>query len=529
MFFTIYNYFYKYFQRDPQWIHELPDDTRCPLLTYVNNGNLCRNHLNIPDMTIKYKQPYPVSAIVPTFILTKCPVLSAGLFKDPNTKKPSRSYAVFDRLHGISGCPNFLNIDSHHNGLYKTTRNVVFSTLMREAETHYADVMCPVIEEIVTDRSLKRLGPLTMHKLAITMITRIGFGETNDTLDQELFENTIWIMKNTMEHPVRTFLPVLDRLPGNTELWGKQKRLRDAIQALIERKRNNPGTDIVSELLKMEASDKELIGILSVFFFAGFDTTANTMSMVLYHLAKHKDVQDRARQEAQSFGKLTWDNVFEMKYLHAVINEVLRLFPTVPTISRNIPNKFGLKPRVNEKHTFGINVNIFGVHRDGRGWENPDVFNPDRWLEKNSMEMTRYKQFMPFSLGKRSCLGKQFALVEMLTTLHIVLLKYDLSLDNPDKDPVIFEFGTLMPDEDSIAVNLKEIGSIVLKDSKECEKYEKKCLVNIDGSTYDLTDFDHPGGNSIIRLCSNESDASDHFHGFGHSQKAVNELKKYLI
>ncbi|KAH9508580.1 hypothetical protein Btru_052072 [Bulinus truncatus] len=84
-------------------------------------------------------------------------------------------------------------------------------------------------------------------------------------------------------------------------------------------------------------SDRELIGQSILIIFAGFETTATTLQMVLYLLAKHPDVQERVVQEIQenvSAESPTYDELGHLKYMEQVINETLRLYPPAPIVSR---------------------------------------------------------------------------------------------------------------------------------------------------------------------------------------------------
>ena len=63
--------------------------------------------------------------------------------------------------------------------------------------------------------------------------------------------------------------------------------------------------------------------------------------------------------------------------------------------------------------------NTWGIHHDARTWEDPDAFLPDRWLDDQGRYVFQQNGFVPFSVGRRSCIGESFAKLElhMLTTL----------------------------------------------------------------------------------------------------------------
>ena len=136
MFFWISNLLTRWIQYDTEWINELPESPRGTLIDYVKQGILCRYHMTLNHPTIKFTNGI-LSKIVPTFILTKDPVLSEKIFNDLGTKKPPGSYEVFNRIHGDVGGKNFLSFRSHHNPKYMTTRTLAYKVLMREGKKHY--------------------------------------------------------------------------------------------------------------------------------------------------------------------------------------------------------------------------------------------------------------------------------------------------------------------------------------------------------------------------------------------------------
>lgn len=551
MFLSLYNFYLSYIQNDPQWIDQLPEAgnkksicTRLfgTMLDYIRDGNICRAHMNADSPNIlRFRLGY-FSKFVPTFILCKDSQLVVRILNDPHVEKPEKSYRVFKRLHGYEGGKDFLSFESHHDPVYMRTRMLTYRTLMKRSQLKYHSVACRAVDSILDSIDDSVCNTCDMfHKVAITFITQLGFGETNATLDRDLFESAVWLVENTVTHPERVFFPLLDKLPlpGNRMLWQKQKQLRDAIYGLINRKRrelehdvernqvNEYTTDVVKELIKNPKNDDRLLlGILSVFFFAGFDTTANTMTMVLYHFAKYPDVQEKARAEAIKHGRLEWNNVLDMEYLLAVINEVLRLYPTVPTFSRNIKSSSGLKGRQNEVSTFGINVNVFGLHREK--WERPNEFLPERWLKECKESHT----FIPFALGKRSCLGKQFAIVEMMTTLHKILLRFRVTIPTAlrSKEPVFSEFGTLMLDEASYMLSMQPIEVPEPKTESLIVPTDDRIIIKLNGHLYDISNIKHPGGQAIFDIFSGTvKDGSDWYNGFLHSERANLTLEKYRI
>ncbi|KAF9527452.1 cytochrome P450 monooxygenase pc-2 [Crepidotus variabilis] len=159
---------------------------------------------------------------------------------------------------------------------------------------------------------------------------------------------------------------------------------------------------------------------------AGRDTTSSTLSFVIYMLALNPPVLDRLRKEIlQRVGlsrRPDYDDVKEMKYLRAVINETLRLYPPVPfnlRMSKQAslwpPTLPGGKPYYIPANT-RIGYTVLGMHRRVDLW-GPDAldFDPDRFLDDRLQKYLTPNPFifLPFNAGPRICLGQQFAYNEV--------------------------------------------------------------------------------------------------------------------
>ncbi|KAG6885431.1 hypothetical protein C0993_001748 [Termitomyces sp. T159_Od127] len=156
------------------------------------------------------------------------------------------------------------------------------------------------------------------------------------------------------------------------------------------------------------------------------DTTAATLTFVIYLLAMHPAVYMRLREEV--LGKVgpikrpDYDDIRDMKYLRAVINETLRLFPIVPFNTReNLHATTWPSPDPTQKPVYipaGTKVpySVFIMHRRKDLW-GPDAeeFDPDRFLDDRLKKYLIKNSFifLPFNAGPRICLGQQFAYNEM--------------------------------------------------------------------------------------------------------------------
>nr|ULR85497.1 cytochrome P450 [Spodoptera frugiperda] len=175
--------------------------------------------------------------------------------------------------------------------------------------------------------------------------------------------------------------------------------------------------------LLLEAEEKgqiDMDGIrdeVNTFMFEGHDTTALALTFGLMLLADHEDVQERIYEECQTIlgdsEHVTMSNLADMKYLEAVIKEVLRLYPSVPFIGREITEDFKLGDITVKKGTT-VDVHIYELHRRADMFPEPEKFMPERFL---GTELKHPYAYVPFSAGPRNCIGQRFAMQEMKTTL----------------------------------------------------------------------------------------------------------------
>ncbi|CAH2242602.1 jg2447 [Pararge aegeria aegeria] len=145
---------------------------------------------------------------------------------------------------------------------------------------------------------------------------------------------------------------------------------------------------------------------VNTFMFEGHDTTAIALSFGLMLLADHEEVQERIFEECKdifsdSSHSISMSDLGEMKYLEAVIKEILRLYPSVPFIGREIVEDFMLGD-IKVKKGSEVVVHIYDVQRRPELYPEPEAFKPERFLEADSRHSYAY---VPFSAGPRNCIG----------------------------------------------------------------------------------------------------------------------------
>ncbi|XP_047472192.1 cytochrome P450 2L1-like [Penaeus chinensis] len=162
---------------------------------------------------------------------------------------------------------------------------------------------------------------------------------------------------------------------------------------------------------------KDLVFLLLDLFFAGSETTTNTLMHMFYYLAMHPDIQKKVQAEIDEVlpeGILpTLDDRPSMPYTDAVIHEILRITSLVPLGVMHCANEdTQLSGYTIPKGTV-ITSAFSHIHFDSRHWEQAEKFMPERWLDKDGKFDGKKDGFIPFGIGRRSCVGETLARMEL--------------------------------------------------------------------------------------------------------------------
>ncbi|KAJ6633344.1 Cytochrome P450 9e2 [Pseudolycoriella hygida] len=180
-------------------------------------------------------------------------------------------------------------------------------------------------------------------------------------------------------------------------------------------------------------TDEDLYAQCFIFFFAGFDTVSTVMSFMAYELMVNTDAQKKLQKEIDEMNEVlegkqvNYEQIQGMKYMDQVVCETLRLWPPAPAVDRICVKDYEMeyddkKYLVEKGKVFYIP--IFGIHHDGRYFENPEKFDPERFSEENRRNIDP-DTYIPFGLGPRNCIGSRFALMELKTIIYYLLLNFD--------------------------------------------------------------------------------------------------------
>ncbi|XP_063985746.1 probable cytochrome P450 6a14 [Diachasmimorpha longicaudata] len=185
-----------------------------------------------------------------------------------------------------------------------------------------------------------------------------------------------------------------------------------------------------------ELTDSLMAAQLFVFFIAGFETSAATISNCLLELAMNHQVRDRLRREIheqlkETNGEITYEGIRKMEYLDRVIKETLRKYPPVDTIMRKSTTPYTFPgTRVSIPTGIKVWIPIYSLQRNPKYFPNPNAFDPERFTEE-AINIRPQMTFLSFGDGPRNCIGARFG--TMQSKVGIITILRDFTVDICEK------------------------------------------------------------------------------------------------
>jgi cytochrome P450 len=273
-----------------------------------------------------------------------------------------------------------------------------------------------------------------MDRMALDAVGRALFSTDLSGRAQQLLDATSEAAELVVRLG-RSTLPTAAWAPTRTNLRLRRTRRRlDAITCeLITQRRGHGrlspsgshGDDLLGLLLDSDMTDAEIRNELVTMVIAGHETVAAALTWTLMLLAEHQPAQERVRDELAGHpGPVSMLAPRDrLPWTRAVVDEALRLFPPAWALSR----------RAHEADVIGglqvpagtlVIVSPWLLHRRADSWPDPLAFRPDRFMDAGA----RRPGYLPFGQGPRLCIGREFALGEMVVLLSRLLASYQVDL-----------------------------------------------------------------------------------------------------
>ncbi|GAB4190039.1 MAG: cytochrome P450 [Roseiflexaceae bacterium] len=344
--------------------------------------------------------------------------------------------------------------------LWRQQRRLMQPSFTPVATTRFFDMMVEVTQTLIERwQSPAEQGQTInmdaeMRRLTISVIGRAMFGVDLDKEQTEIgaaFQSAFqFVAHRSMGLPLPLGLP----LPRHRQFRRDEALLEQFIAAKIAEGQATPDSPtLLSLLLRARDEDSgagmsqaQLRDEVVTLFFAGFETTARSLTWAWYLVSQHPEVRARLEQEATEVlgGRAPrLDDLYRLTYTRMVVDETLRLYPPTALLARDAMADDEL---LGYRIPAGSSVfpMPYAVHRNPALWPEPDLFKPERFAPEAEAARPKYA-YIPFAAGSRVCLGNNFALLEMVLALSMASARYRIEQSPAQKITLGFS-GTIVPD-----------------------------------------------------------------------------------
>jgi cytochrome P450 len=326
---------------------------------------------------------------------------------------------------------------------WRAQRRLIQSGFERKQLEMLSSIMQDSLADSLQDFDRQaRIGPVDIYplmmKITFAMVGKSLFGARLKEEDIDLISLAISTVQEFMvRQTIQPYLNPWFALSGELRKhWELRSRAFDVLREYLQRRRKEaPGHDLLQILMDARYSDghgmsDDLVLSESMqLLVAGHETSSNALSWLLYLLSSRPDCVERVRQEFDSvLGErpVSYSDVAKFGFTTQVIMEALRLYPPFWMVDRMAlaDDRAG---DVDIPKGSTVVVFIYGVHRSPQYWEQPENFDPERFAKTKEKLHTPFSH-LPFGAGPRGCIGGNYAMLQMLMILSVLLRKYDFSL-----------------------------------------------------------------------------------------------------
>ncbi|CAM6123283.1 unnamed protein product [Calypogeia fissa] len=419
-----------------------------------------KTHKILIDLAKKYGPIYTLKTGLRYFIVvTSAEVAYEALVKE------SQNLSSRPKLQSRLNYTGFRSVNSALYGPYwrGTRKNLVSHVLATKQVASFA----PFREEELDTLILRVKYEASNNDDVVTLLPHcrftifsillhVCFGMKFTVLATEELDEILKSIIILLAPQVIDFLPfVLPFSKHRAECQALLQRVRKMFGPIIEQRRKQmekgeaiAGDYLDSLLALQKESDLQLVetdilGLLGEVLTAGTDTTANTLEWTMANLIQHPEMQARVYDEIQSVAgdtPVSEAHIDRMPYLQAVVKEALRKHPPLPfAIVHGVSKECKLMGYDLPEDALFL-YHVQAIQNDPKHWENPDQFNPERFLKPNvNHDLTGSHgiesfHLMPFGAGRRICPAINLGLKHAHLLLARLIQNFEWSHPNPGED-----------------------------------------------------------------------------------------------
>jgi cytochrome P450 len=382
----------------------------------------------IPQWAQEHGNIFRVSSPLGEATIITAPELARQVLVERYSRyqQKSRSYAVLRILMGNG-------LVTSEGEFWRGQRKLVQPAFHRRRLDSLFTMMVERVSNSVCNLKEESAGGKTidlsprLSQLTLDIISRAMFSSDVQGAASEVSYHIATLNEyalHMLRHPWHFLLPRKIPTPFNYAQYRSLKALNEIVSGIIRSRRQGP--DLHDDLLSMLLSaceegtgrgmtDAQLRDEVMTIFVAGHETTANAMAWLLYLISQNPEVEERLLAEIDTkwpAGGLSNENLGGFTYVRQVIEESLRVYPTIWSIGRRCTEA----DELGGFHIpLGMNiiVPIFYYHWNEQFWPEPKKFDPSRFTPERRPSNDAMVYF-PFGAGARSCIGNHFALQELM-------------------------------------------------------------------------------------------------------------------
>ncbi|MBC7715190.1 MAG: cytochrome P450 [Rhizobacter sp.] len=185
----------------------------------------------------------------------------------------------------------------------------------------------------------------------------------------------------------------------------------------------------VKSIAEKNPEKEQVLDQLRTLVVAGHETTATSLVWIIFliHQKQHEEFKKLLLNDIEKFEPHLLDNINDLVYLDAVVNESLRIHPPVPFITRKIVESFELdSKKLKADEEIGVSITL--LHHSTAIWNKPELFMPQRFIEKKYAP----HEFAPFGGSNRKCIGAGLALSELKILTGLLMKDFEITLCNDE-------------------------------------------------------------------------------------------------
>ncbi|KAM9239402.1 cytochrome P450 2J2 [Leptosomus discolor] len=430
--------------------HFPPSPFSLPFVGHIHLMNFTDPHITVQKYTEKYGNIFSMQMGSTSFVFINGLRMIKEVLVNQGENFMDRPDIPVDREVFSK-----MGLVSSNGHLWKQQRRFTLTTLRnfglgkRSLEERIQEE-CQCLVDVIGEEQGNPFNPhLKISNAVSNIICSITFGNRFEYHDEDfqkmlqLMDDTVKLHATVMSQLYNSFPAIIKFFPGSHQTIFKNWRLlkrfvKERIDKHKEDWKPSESRDFIDSYLQEIAKvsnaeqtllhfhEENLVACVLDLLFAGTETTSTTIRWAVLYMVLYPEIQARVQAEIDTVIGQARQPALEdrnnMPYTNAVIHEVQRKSNIIPFNVPRMTTKDTILDGFHIPKGTVLLTNLTSVMFDKNEWETPNTFNPEHFLKDGQFWKREY--FMPFSIGKRACLGEVLARSELFLFFTSLLQKF---------------------------------------------------------------------------------------------------------